>query len=74
MQQLRNTAVQYDMNQNAFHQLNQKYDKLNQQNVDLNQKYNIAIEYHHRDDSAYWELEKNFKQLQFNLNGAVQNC
>lgn len=73
-QQLRDTAVQRDMGQNALHQLSQKYEKLSQQNIDLSQEYNVTAEHRRRGDAAYRELEKAFKQIQTNLSGAVQDC
>lgn len=73
-QQLRDTAVQRDMGQNALHQLNQKYDKLSRQNIDLSQEYNVTAEHRRRGDAAYRELEKAFKQIQASFSGAVQDC
>lgn len=73
-QQLRDTAIQRDMGQHALHQLGQKYEKSSQQNIDLSQEYNVIAEHRRRGDAAYRELEKAFKQVQTNLNGAKQDC
>ena len=73
-QQLRETTAQRDASHQALYQLNQKYEKLSQQNLDLSQEYNATAEHRRRGDAAYRELEKAFKQVQANLGGAVQDC
>ncbi len=73
-QQLQDTTIQRDMGQHALHQLNQNYEKLSKQNIDLSQENNVTAEHRRKGDAAYRELERAFKQVQANLSGAVQDC